>query len=111
MGMSIGVATDPEVVRQVRELRASGASYQSLAEQFGLHHKSVYRLCRGLTCAKASGPLEDGTETVPVRCPKCRGMVFMPCVLCRNRSERWAAAVVRVLKSAWEDLLEQAHGG
>lgn len=82
----------PVPVRDVIAIRnlieRGGMAQSEIAKVVGVSQGTVSRIATGRRSPEASGlPKKPQGSNVPrrgkpQRCPTCRGMVFMPCVLC-----------------------------
>lgn len=53
--------------KRIRELRAKGQSYQSIACQYNFHEQHIQSICRGKYWPKAGGPIESHVPRSTVR--------------------------------------------
>jgi len=80
------------VVSEIRSLLTdSGLSQRKIARRLGVSRGTVNAIARGKRPDHAGGrprSMEDWTTMIgPVaRCPRCGGMVQMPCLACRIRA-------------------------
>jgi hypothetical protein len=72
-----------ERVAEVRRLEAEGVTQREIAKRTKISRRTVTMIL------SATGKHDDGhTEPPPVRCPNCRYVVVLPCVVCGYRKKR-----------------------
>lgn len=71
---------DDERENIVRELRKKGLSTRKIADRVGIDRKTVVQILKRTprSCQKK--------DRRPQRCPQCRYVVVLPCVICGYRS-------------------------
>lgn len=50
----VGAKFSPEQVREARRLRKSGLKFQEIAEMFGVHIQTAYRVCHGISYSRVA---------------------------------------------------------
>ncbi|HWB13412.1 MAG TPA: hypothetical protein VFE62_12285 [Gemmataceae bacterium] len=100
--------TDAQVV-EMREVRAKSVAdgmpigWDELGDRYGIHGKTVYRICAGIIRQGCGGPIEghqsQETQTL-ARCRCCGGMAVQTEGGCRYCQSEWERAFLRVFRQA-----------
>lgn len=92
--MAIGIAK----VNVIKRYLADGKQRKFIAYRTGVCEKVIRKIARGMYTNPPPGlpPVEPKKQqprrlfdrrTTPKRCPKCRRLVYMPCLACSLRSD------------------------
>lgn len=72
-----------ERVAEVRRMEAEGLTQREIAKRTKISRRTVTMIL------SAKGKHDDGhSDPPPVRCPNCRYVVVLPCVVCGYRKKR-----------------------
>ena len=95
-----------DIICEAQRLLRRGTSYRAVARELGISRGTVGKVALGRrvpveagACAEDENPPYH-SNTPPVRCPTCGGVVYMPCVACRVKT----AVKTRAILPASPDL-------
>jgi hypothetical protein len=90
-----------EIVEEIRRLLREGRlSRRAIGERLRVSRGSVANVAKGHRSSRTPRTLIDRHLKRPSRCPKCGGMVYKPCRLCRARTYQRVVSQIRILSQS-----------